>query len=146
MRGSPTSILALPLHQHLTIAIDRKVEAPGFGPWSAKDGVGHVQPPTSVLEQTLRTPIRFPAADASYGTLRSAPTSHRRGKLSSAEALGLRDGLGEVSWEVLADGPLVMFPQLLHGSSTSTRPLSRQVTHIEPSSGLIADRIEVAAP
>ncbi|MEL7238912.1 MAG: phytanoyl-CoA dioxygenase, partial [Planctomycetota bacterium] len=43
-------------HQDRSIAVNGRAEAAGFGPWSRKAGVVHVQPPTRVLRQivTLR--------------------------------------------------------------------------------------------
>lgn len=35
----------VPWHQDVTIAVTEQVEAEGFGPWSVKAGVLHVQPP-----------------------------------------------------------------------------------------------------
>src|SRR5262245_19142503 len=32
-------------HQDLTLAVRARVEIPGFGPWSTKEGIPHVQPP-----------------------------------------------------------------------------------------------------
>jgi hypothetical protein len=40
-------------HQDLTIASERRVEVPGFGPWTEKEGVPHVQPPAEVLDAML---------------------------------------------------------------------------------------------
>ena len=37
-------------HQDLTIEVDRVVDLPGYGPWSTKNGVIHVQPPVGLLE------------------------------------------------------------------------------------------------
>ena len=37
-------------HQDLSIAVKRRIDVPGFGPWSVKAGVQHVQPPVDVLE------------------------------------------------------------------------------------------------
>lgn len=35
----------VPWHQDLTLALRARVEVAGFGPWSTKDGIPHVQPP-----------------------------------------------------------------------------------------------------
>ncbi len=35
----------VPWHQDVTIAVQEKVEVEGFGPWTTKVGVIHVQPP-----------------------------------------------------------------------------------------------------
>jgi hypothetical protein len=49
----PDANWKVPWHQDVTIAVQEKVEAEGFGPWSIKADVLHVQPPASILEQML---------------------------------------------------------------------------------------------
>lgn len=39
-------------HQDITIAVKKRIELPGFGPWSKK-GIDHVQPPAAVLENMI---------------------------------------------------------------------------------------------
>jgi hypothetical protein len=48
-------------HQDLTIALRQQLNVTGYGPWSIKAGIPHVQPPASVLQNmlTLRS-IRSP--------------------------------------------------------------------------------------
>lgn len=43
-------------HQDLTIAVKERKGAPGFGKWTIKNGVPHVEPPAEILERmvTLR--------------------------------------------------------------------------------------------
>src|SRR5262245_25806598 len=43
----------VPWHQDLTIAVARRIEIDGFGPWSIKAGVPHVQPPAAILEKMV---------------------------------------------------------------------------------------------
>ena len=38
----------VPWHQDVTIAVQKRHEVPGYGPWSVKSGVTHVQPPSEV--------------------------------------------------------------------------------------------------
>src|SRR4051812_2615423 len=40
-------------HQDVTIAVKQQREVAGFGPWSTKNGVPHVQAPNWVLEQMI---------------------------------------------------------------------------------------------
>jgi hypothetical protein len=39
----------VPWHQDRTIAVHARHEVPGFGPWSVKGGVVHVEPPFDVI-------------------------------------------------------------------------------------------------
>src|SRR5213593_1376253 len=40
-------------HQDVTLAVRGRVNVTGFGPWSTKAGVPHVQPPIELLQQML---------------------------------------------------------------------------------------------
>jgi ectoine hydroxylase-related dioxygenase (phytanoyl-CoA dioxygenase family) len=66
----------VPWHQDLTIAVASKCEAPGFGPWSVKDGIPHVQPPDELLKQMIALRLHLDDCDASNGALRVIPGSH----------------------------------------------------------------------
>jgi len=66
-------------HQDLTIAVIQRIDTEGFGPWSIKEGVDHVQPPVSILERMLTLGIHLDDADADNGALRLIPGSHNRG-------------------------------------------------------------------
>ena len=43
----------VPWHQDVIIAVQERVEADGFGPWSSKANVLHVQPPAAMLERMI---------------------------------------------------------------------------------------------
>src|SRR5262245_1421546 len=54
-------------HQDLSIAVATRVEMPGFGGWSVKQGVVHVQPPASVLANMLTVRVHLDDCDADNG-------------------------------------------------------------------------------
>lgn len=118
-------------HQDKTIALDRRVERAGWGPWSVKDGVHHVQPGLDVLEQMLSFRVHLDDADEDNGCLRVIPGSHRYGLLS-AEAIQRLKALHTAhACCVQAGDVVVMRPHLLHASSKSRRAGHRRVVHIE---------------
>jgi len=65
----------VPWHQDVTIAVRERIESEGFGPWSMKEGVLHVQPPTEVLEHmvTMYTSTHVLRQTAPYASC-PAPT------------------------------------------------------------------------
>jgi ectoine hydroxylase-related dioxygenase (phytanoyl-CoA dioxygenase family) len=71
-------------HQDLTIAVQARVDADGFGPWSEKAGVPHVQPPSSVLERMVAVRVHLDACGDGNGPVRVLPGSHRVGRLGPA--------------------------------------------------------------
>jgi ectoine hydroxylase-related dioxygenase (phytanoyl-CoA dioxygenase family) len=126
---------AVPWHQDLTIAVRERREAPGFGPWSVKDSVVHVQPPDEVIARMLAVRIHLDDTDAENGALRVIPGSHREGRLSP-EAIGRWTTSREaVTIEALAGSVLLMRPHLLHASSAAKSPGQRRVIHLEYAAG-----------
>lgn len=118
-------------HQDLAIAVREQREADGFGPWSTKQGVVHVQPPTELLERMLTVRIHLDAVDETNGALRVLPGTHGRGRLDVAEIEQLRREIPAVCCTAAAGDALLMRPLLLHASSKATTPRRRRVLHIE---------------
>jgi hypothetical protein len=63
-------------HQDRTIAVRRRVEVPGFGPWTVKAGMVHVAPPFSLLARMITVRIHLDPVDAANAPLLIAPGSH----------------------------------------------------------------------
>jgi hypothetical protein len=121
----------VPWHQDLTLALQSRVDVSGFGPWSVKEGIPHVQPPVELLEQMLIVRIHLDNADESNGALRVLPGSHRLGRLSAENIQKLRAQEPEHLCTARAGDALLMRPLLLHASSRSTSAKHRRVLHIE---------------
>lgn len=118
-------------HQDLTIAVRARHDVEGYGPWSTKAGVPHVQPPISVLERMVAVRVHLDDCGANNGPVRVLPGSHRAGRISAAEVEVWRRRVAEVSCLVPRGGLLVMRPLLLHASSPAKSPGHRRVIHIE---------------
>lgn len=78
-------------HQDVSITVQEKREVPGFGPWSTKAGVLHVQPPVEILERMLTLRIHLDACTESNGPLRVIPKSHLKGRLNSDQIRAYRE-------------------------------------------------------
>lgn len=118
-------------HQDLTLAVRARAEVPGFGPWSTKEGIPHVQPPVELLQQMLTVRLHLDDADESNGALRVLPGSHRLGRLSSMRITALRAQQEDFLCAASAGDLLLMRPLLLHASGRSTSTRHRRVLHIE---------------
>jgi len=133
---TPEANWGVPWHQDLTIAIKQaRPEAPGYGPWSRKGNIPHVQPPVSVLEQMLTVRVHLDDSQEGSGPLRVIPRSHAAGRL---DATATREWLGRVPPEtclVPRGGALLMRPLLLHASSPAESPGRRRVLHLEYAAG-----------
>lgn len=118
-------------HQDLSIAVAEKREAAGFGPWSEKAGVVHVQPPASVLERMLAVRLHLDDCDAENGPVQVLPGTHREGRLKNEQIQRSRQEIESVVCVVPSGGVLLMRPLLLHASSASQAPRHRRVIHLE---------------
>jgi len=117
-------------HQDRSIAVASRKEIAGFGPWSEKTGIPHVEPPPSLLESMATLRIHLDPTPEDNGPLLVCPGSHQLGFLDSTAI------------EEFSRGPIVtvscqpgdvlrMSPLLLHSSRRSQSPSRRRVLHFE---------------
>lgn len=118
-------------HQDLTIAVDRRLSCTGFGPWSYKDGVPHVQPPTELLERMLAVRVHLDDCRADNGPVRVISGSHRMGRLSGDAIDAYRASAVAEECVVERGGILAFRPLILHASSPAASPAHRRVIHLE---------------
>lgn len=120
-------------HQDLTIAVRERRDIDGYGPWSLKAGIHHVQPPVSVLENMLTLRIHLDHTDESNGALRVLPGTHRHGRLDASQISDFKQHQ-PITCSVSRGGALLMRPLLLHSSTAAVTPHHRRVLHFEYSS------------
>lgn len=120
-------------HQDLAIAVRHRADAEGFVSWSVKEGVAHVQPPVTVLENMLTVRLHLDAADDSNGALWLTPGSHRLGRLAAGEAaaVAVAERHGKKPCEVQAGDALLFRPLVLHASHKAVAGNPRRVIHLE---------------
>ena len=117
-------------HQDLTIAVRERIDVQGFGPWTIKNGVLHVQPPPEVMSEILAIRLHLDESSLDNGPLRVLSGSHRHGRLP-AEQIRSWKKEEAVTCTVPKGGALIMRPLLLHASSACAVPSSRRVIHLE---------------
>jgi Phytanoyl-CoA dioxygenase (PhyH) len=121
----------VPWHQDLTICVGARLEVPGYGPWTMKAGVWHVQPPASILERMLSVRIHLDDCPESNGALRVLPGTHRLGRLTAVQIAEQQRVVPAVSCVVDAGGAVLMRSLLLHASSAASEVAHRRVVHID---------------
>ena len=121
----------VPWHQDLAIAVAERKDTEGFGPWSLKEGVVHVQPPLEVLAGLVTVRLHLDDCNADNGALRVLPGSHLNGEMSSEDIAAWSAKSPGVTCELPRGSALVMRPLLLHASSPAKNPSHRRVFHIE---------------
>lgn len=124
---TPASNWTVVWHQDVTIAVRERRETVGFGPWTMKASVPHVQPTDDVLSGMLTLRLHLDCSGHDNGPLRVIPGSHRCGRLSAEQILRLERERA-VECTVPVGGALLMRPLLVHASSrcaTSKPPAHR---------------------
>ena len=125
----------VPWHQDVTIAVTRRSEVKGYGPWSLKEGVLHVQPPSRILENMMTVRVHLDDCPTENGALRVMAGTHRLGRLNQLQVEEHVKESSAVACEVHAGGALIMRPLLLHASSAAARPGHRRVLHFDFAAG-----------
>lgn len=128
-------------HQDLTIAVRERLDVDGYGPWSLKAGIHHVQPPVSVLEHMLTLRLHLDHTDESNGALRILPGTHLHGRLDPVQISHFKQNLEPITCTLRRGGALLMRPLLLHSSTAALTPTHRRVLHFEYSSTDLAGGI-----
>ncbi|MDR3615120.1 MAG: phytanoyl-CoA dioxygenase family protein [Candidatus Obscuribacterales bacterium] len=118
-------------HQDLSIPVLKRVECEGYGPWSVKDNVVHVQPPAAILEKMVSLRIHLDPCSEKNGPIKFIPGSHRSGILQPIEIEDWRDKRPAVVCSAERGDVIVMRPLILHSSSTAESPEHRRVLHVE---------------
>lgn len=121
----------VPWHQDRTIAIAERRDAEGYGPWSTKAGVHHVEPPVALLERMLTLRLFVDACSDDQGPVEIALGSHRRGRVSAGEVAAAANEAPVLVATGGAADVLAMHPLALHRSARSRSTARRRVLHVD---------------
>ncbi len=140
----PTANWNVAWHQDTSIAVKEKADIPGFGPWSEKQGVIHVEPPEDYLAQMLTLRVHLDKANAESGVLRVVPGTHCDGRITSKKLIEIVEKPESQILECNSDpgDVLLMCPLLFHSSRKATKPSHRRIVHIEYSAKTLPDTLE----
>jgi len=118
-------------HQDRTIAVRRRLEIGGYGPWTTKDGVQHVEPPFDLLAGMVTLRIHLDDVGADNSPLLIAPGSHRFGRIAQSDVRSVVEKCGVSA--CLADaGDVWLYATLIvHASDAAARPARRRVLQID---------------
>jgi len=121
----------VPWHQDTTIAVRTRCDVDQFGPWSVKDGIPHVRPPSQVLERMLTLRVHLDESGFENGPLLVVPASHLGGVLPETSIDPARCEQSSVTCATNAGGAVLMRPLTLHASRRALNPQHRRVLHLE---------------
>lgn len=121
----------VPWHQDTTVAVKENKQVVGFGTWSTKAGVPHVEAPEQVLATLITARVHLDDAGSENGALRVLPGTQLRGPMSSQAILDCVEHRDPVTVEAMAGDVRLMSPLLAHSSRKSANPKHRRIIHVE---------------
>ena len=128
---TPAANWALPWHQDRTIAVAERIAVPGYGPWTTKAGVVHVEPPAELLAGMITVRAHLDPVPPTNAPLLVAPGSHRLGRIAEPDVPAVVRRFGSVA--CLADpGDIWIYATLvLHASEAAAEPSRRRVLQVD---------------
>lgn len=121
---------AVPWHQDRTIALEARRDVPGYGPWSVKQGVIHVEPPFPLMAAMLTLRLHLDDCPADNAPLLVVPGSHRQRHAAAAVA-GIA-AAGDIVTCLAAAGDVWVYrTPIIHASQRAERPRRRRVLQID---------------
>jgi ectoine hydroxylase-related dioxygenase (phytanoyl-CoA dioxygenase family) len=142
---SPTANWLVVWHQDTALPLQKRLDSPGWGPWSIKEGIVYAHAPETVLEQVLALRLSFDESTAENGPLRVLPGTHTLGVLSDDDSHELSNKIQPIDCTVPKGGVVAMRPLLVHASSKLQTEMPRRVLHIEyAASDSIAKPLQLA--
>jgi hypothetical protein len=128
---TPGANWAVPWHQDRTIAVDRRVEVPGFGAWTLKGGIHHVEPPEAILANMISVRLQLDDCGPRNGPLLALRGSFGLGRVASSEiASTVQRGSIQICCAKPGDA-VAMRGLTIHASERALRPEHRRVLHVD---------------
>jgi hypothetical protein len=124
-------------HQDRTIAVKRRVDVAGFGPWTIKSGLIHVEPPFQLLANMVTVRVHLDAVTATNAPLLIAPGSHKRGRIPTTEIADVVRECGVIACLAAAGDVWLYATSILHASDAALKPLHRRVLQVDYARGVL---------
>lgn len=135
---SPGANWVLGWHQDRTIAVRERHDLPGYGPWSIKAGVRHIEPPFAVIERMVTLRIHLDPVPVDNAPLLIAPGSHRLGRIAEPDIASIARRCGTVACLAERGDVWSYATPILHASAASTGHARRRVLQVDYATGALA--------
>lgn len=132
---------AVPWHQDRTIAVRERIEIEGFGPWTIKDGVHHVEPPATLQAAMITLRIHLDTTDEDNAPLLVSPGSQRLGRIAQSEIEATVQRCGTATCIAEAGDIWAYSTPILHASKAAIRPRHRRVLQVDYTTAELPGRL-----
>lgn len=133
---------ALGWHQDRVIAVRRRIEVEGFGPWTRKHGALHVAPPFEILARMMTLRLHLDTVPETNAPLLIAPGSHRYGRIAGKDVLGVIERCGIVACLADPGDAWLYATPILHASEVAHQPGRRRVLQVDYAVGDLPGGLE----
>ena len=118
-------------HQDRTIAVKARADVSGYGPWSIKAGMQHVEPPFPLIERMVTIRIHLDPVPADNAPLLVAPGSHRLGKIAEPALAEVVACCGVATCLADRGDVWIYATSLVHASAVSAPGRRRRVLQVD---------------
>lgn len=133
---------ALGWHQDRTIAVMKRIEVDGFGPWTSKQGLLHVEPPFAIIEGMVTLRVHLDPVDQDNAPLLIALGSHRIGRIEEQRIAALVAQCDTAACLAERGDVWAYATPILHASERAVRPRRRRVLQIDYAAGNLPGGLE----
>lgn len=133
---------ALGWHQDRVIAVHERRPAPGYGGWTVKAGLVHVEPPFAILERMLTLRIHLDDTGPDNAPLLVAPGSHLLGRIAEDRIADSVTRLGAAACSARAGDVWLYKAPILHASGRARCPGRRRVLQLSYSAEPLGHGLE----
>lgn len=131
---TPGTNWALGWHQDRTIAVAARDDLPGWGPWTVKAGIQHVEPPFALIERMVTLRIHLDPVPTDNAPLLIAPGSHRLGRIAETDIAPTIERCGTYTCLAGRGDVWAYATAILHASAASSGHAHRRVLQVDYSS------------
>jgi hypothetical protein len=128
---SAASNWSLGWHQDRTIVVAERRDTKGFGPWTIKTGMHHVEPPPALHAAMITLRIHLDPVDARNAPLLVAPGSHCLGRIAQPDVAATVEHCGVATCTAEPGDVWVYSTPILHASEAAIEPRRRRVLQID---------------
>ncbi|MBN2971982.1 phytanoyl-CoA dioxygenase family protein [Roseomonas aeriglobus] len=128
---SPATNWSLGWHQDRTICVRNRADVDGFGAWTMKAGLHHVEPPFGVLAGMLTVRVHLDDVPDSNAPLLIAPGSHLLGRIPVMAVPDAVDRCGIYRCTARAGDVWVYATPILHASDAAISANHRRVLQVD---------------
>ncbi len=128
---TPATNWSLAWHQDRTIAVKRRIEVSGYGPWTVKSGLPHVAPPFDLLASMVTLRVHLDPVPETNAPLLIAPGSHRLGRVAERDIDRVVEQCGIAVCLADRGDVWIYATPILHASEAARTPHRRRVLQVD---------------